>query len=989
MKIFNQSSIRGKLISIIVSITFTVILIGFTFVTINDISNLKKQMITEVTIVGNLIGDFCQPFLDWELSDEINEVLERFVELETVHNAIVYNTEGEEFAKYTKKQADTNFVPIVTKDTTNFEFKANYLHASLPIKDNLNKTYGTVYIRVSTIELTKSIQNRLTTILILFLALTVISYIAASTMQRIVSQPVLRLADIMNKVSNETDYSIRVRKETNDEVGILYEGFNRMLDQIELRAKERRKAEQALRDSQELFESFMEHLPAHGLILSKNSQVIYANKAFKDTVGIEDIVGRSTKDIFPEEISVQLIKNQEEALEEGYNVSIETLINKYNQEVIYQTHKFKIKNTQQGNLLGVVAINITEQMKVERALSESELKYRQVVENANDIIIVIQKERIKFYNQKMLEISGYSHDELIGEDISKFVSEDDFKIMMEDFKLRTNSNTVHKTYTISLITKSGKKKIVEVNPIVIKWNKQTAILAFVRDLTERMLMEKEKRAKEEAEKANRAKSEFLANMSHEIRTPMNAILGFSELLLKNSSNPQDKQYLNTILSSGKTLLSLINDILDLSKIEAGKLDIQLDSINIRLLLGEIIQIFSQKALEKGIDLKLDTNKLMNVAVNLDEIRTRQIMFNLVGNAVKFTQKGSVSIYAESSYCLENEEFVKLSIRIVDTGVGIKKEQLEKIFDAFHQESGDTSKKFGGTGLGLTITKRLVEMMNGNIKVKSESGVGSEFIVEFPKLKSEGMLEEVDENLNEEVISLKFEPANLLVVDDIRLNRELIKGYLADTDIKVTDISSGEEAIELLKTFKPDIVLMDLKMPGLSGEDTTKIIRKEELVSGIPIVAFTASVLKDEEEPLMKYFDGIIRKPILRNDLINFIKLYLKHTQKDRDSELVSKLVENQNAITAEAKERLPILIESLENELYEKWKKNSKGISLTSVKIFAEELIQIGEEYKVNLIAGYGKELESYAKNLDVIKMRQSIKEYPEKIDLLKTILVS
>jgi len=414
------------------------------------------------------------------------------------------------------------------------------------------------------------------------------------------------------------------------------------------------------------------------------------------------------------------------------------------------------------------------------------------------------------------------------------------------------------------------------------------VIAISRDITARKVYEAQlKEAKAEAERANRAKSEFLANISHEIRTPMNSILGFSEVILNTSANDRQKSQLKTILDSGKTLLSLINDILDLSKIEAGKMVITNESTDLRLIIGEIFRLFQQKSLEEYIQLIEDFDDNFPEIIIIDEVRIRQVLLNLVGNALKFTHKGFVKI--KVVLLADRGRRIDFAISVIDTGIGISKHDRAAIFESFKQKAGHDARKYGGTGLGLSISKRLTELMNGSISLESEPGKGSNFTVNFRNVLKGNKTDYKEKEFVWGDNSIVFKGSKILIVDDIKQNRELVLAYLEDHNLDLFEAENGEEAIELALLFSPDLILMDIRMPGLDGYEATEIIRKDPMTAKIPIIALTASTLKSEMILMEKVFDGYLRKPLQKNILL---KELIKHL--DCDMELKPETVPTEN-----------------------------------------------------------------------------------------------
>ncbi len=387
-----------------------------------------------------------------------------------------------------------------------------------------------------------------------------------------------------------------------------------------------------------------------------------------------------------------------------------------------------------------------------------------------------------------------------------------------------------------------------------------------------------KEAKEAAERANQAKSEFLANMSHEIRTPMNAILGFTELLEEEITNPRSREFLEAVSSSGETLLHLINDILDLSRIESGKLEFNLDTVNPRELLSEIRQIFLNKAREKNLELILEVDPGLPEALLLDQLRVRQILFNLVGNAVKFTDGGYVKLGARLLDSGGKTGCVDMSLWVEDSGIGIPEAQQAGVFDVFVQQRGQCAVRYGGTGLGLAIVRRLTQMMGGTVSLHSEEGRGSTFRITLKEVPTAEILDESSETETFNVDAVRFGKSSILVADDKGINRRLLIHYLSrQEEVEIIEAKNGKEAVDLAARHRPDIVLMDVVMPEMDGCEATALLKQARSLKNIPVVIITASALKEQETEIKKAGgDGHLNKPVSKSELYAELMRFLPY-----------------------------------------------------------------------------------------------------------------
>jgi CheY-like chemotaxis protein len=353
---------------------------------------------------------------------------------------------------------------------------------------------------------------------------------------------------------------------------------------------------------------------------------------------------------------------------------------------------------------------------------------------------------------------------------------------------------------------------------------------------------------------------------------MNSILGFAEVMMNTTSDKQQKTYLKTILDSGRTLLSLINDILDLSKIEAGRLEISPEPTDMKKMLAEMENLFSHKIKEKNLEFIIESDSRLPNAIVIDDLRIRQILLNLIGNAVKFTNSGYIKIKID--VVRSGPDFIDFDLKVMDSGIGIAGKNYQYLFDAFSQQSGQNSRQFGGTGLGLAITKRLVELMNGKIGVESELGKGSCFTVSFFDVKYTGTSQSRKEEFAWTEKNISFKESKILVVDDITHNRTLVLTFLNRYNVELFEAENGEEAVAKALEIKPDLIFMDIRMPKMDGYEATRQIKSNAATAGIPVIALTASTMQDELSKVLSHFDGYIQKPVHKKTLINELVRFL-------------------------------------------------------------------------------------------------------------------
>ncbi|MFD1602468.1 PAS domain S-box protein [Flavobacterium artemisiae] len=541
----------------------------------------------------------------------------------------------------------------------------------------------------------------------------------------------------------------------------------------------------------------------------------------------------------------------------------------------------------------VLANNISsalERNRNETRILESEEKFKLIANNIPGTVYLSKFDAFStkiFLNDEVLNLTGYSKSEFIENNLS-FLSlihhDDKEEVINNQIDNLQKGMPLHNVYRIK--RKTGEYIWVEEFGDVIKKDDEIEFVGGIYfDITNKKEIEDAIKAKQLAEAANKSKSDFLANMSHEIRTPLNGIIGFTHLLMKTGLEEIQEKYMTTINQSAHSLLEIINDILDFSKIEAGKLELFIDLYDIKKVLGQVFDLIVYESNQKNLQLELNVDSDVPKYIWTDIVRIKQILINLLSNAVKFTNQGSIKLNVSVLGKDKNDNYV-IRFSVIDTGIGILEKNQKKIFKAFSQEDSSTTRKFGGTGLGLTISNQLLALMESRLQLESKIGEGSTFYFDL-SLKTSN--QSINDKYNAEIKSLNLdieseenEPneknITFLIVEDNKVNMLLLKTIIKNlySNAYIFECENGYEAVQRFESINPTIVFMDIQMPIMNGYETTRAIRNTKKGRDIPIIAVTAGAEKEERNKCISAgMDDYISKPIMKGTVEEALVKWLR------------------------------------------------------------------------------------------------------------------
>lgn len=644
---------------------------------------------------------------------------------------------------------------------------------------------------------------------------------------------------------------------------------------------ERRRAEAALKDSESLYHSLLEGLPVMVLRKDLQGRFTFANQRFCAELGktLEEIVGKTDFDFFPPELAAKY--QQDDRRVTGTRTTFETVeghVVAGGQKCFVQVIKTPVYDGT-GNVTGLLGIfwDVTDKHRAEEALEHERYLLHTLMDNLPDRIYFKDRQSRFLRNNRAhlrrfglhdaAQIAGKSDFDFFAKEHAQRAYEDEQQVMRtgQPFTKEQKETWPDGRVTWALTTKL---------PLRDERGEIIGTFGISRDITERKLAEEALRlAKEAAEEASRTKSQFLASMSHELRTPLNSVIGFANILLKNKSgnlNSSELNFLDRIQANGQHLLALINQILDLSKIEARKVELQVRPVALDVLVRETVAQQEGLVRDRPVQLLADLPGTL-APIHTDADKLKQIIINLIGNALKFTERGSVTVRVAT----DPADHRPARIDVVDTGIGIPREKLGVIFEAFQQADAGTARKYGGTGLGLTISQALCQLMNYRIEVASEVGKGSAFsIILSPGLQPAAEPSPAPPSPQPAPDQL---PGHLvLVIDDEEDSRILLTHLVEECGCRVITADSGEQALRRAREVRPDLITLDLMMPRMSGWEILSAIKADADLRGIPVVV--VSVAAGESGGRILGAVDVLQKPVSRDDLLAALQRNLPATQ---------------------------------------------------------------------------------------------------------------
>ncbi|XPV77280.1 MAG: response regulator [Desulfovibrio sp.] len=625
----------------------------------------------------------------------------------------------------------------------------------------------------------------------------------------------------------------------------------------------RRNAELKLSQKELMLQSVLSTSPS-GIGLVEDGCITWMSGRLKDMLEFQENDLLTVESVFVGNDDL-LFPRDSSPLDEPHSILLETDVVSRNGRAQYCLVSVSHRGKDQSGYIFSV-LDISENKRLLRERREAEQRYEILFRRAALPCLLVNPRdgRIADANDKAVLFYGYGHD-LIGMNICNINTIDDEKLQKcMNYILKSNEGCFQFPHRLA----SGEIREVEVNTGMVKFRNEDYIFSIVNDISEELEIRKNlERARTMAERAAQAKSQFLATVSHELRTPLNGVLGMLQLLMETDLNDEQLEYVNMSLGAGNGLVNLISDILDLSRMEAGKLTLAEERVELCQLIEQMNTVFAVEALQKGLEFSIDCN--VEEPVLADGSRLAQILFNLIGNAIKFTSEGGVKVSLELLH--RDNHAPRLLIGVEDTGIGIGTDFIDELFTPFTQEDPSHSRGYQGAGLGLGIVKKFVDLMGGNISVSSASGEGTEVYVVVKVKKYQPTSDNV--TLPAPTTSARKRIKTVAIAEDNMPNRVALSGYLSKNGFDVISAADGSELIKKIENKGVDVILMDVQMPKMDGLEATRVIRSGVggIASTVPIIAITAHAMSGDKEKFIKLgMNNYIAKPIDMRNLLDLL-----------------------------------------------------------------------------------------------------------------------
>jgi PAS domain S-box-containing protein len=868
MFFFRKSSIQRKLIFVVLCTSVLGLGLACLGFELYERSSFRASMTSELSTLADTLGANTAASLAFDDLKSAQDMLAALHAEPHIVAACLYDRGGKIFAEYRHDGVSADLqMPSLQADGARFESQSLTLFRSVYLG---GEKAGTIAI-VSDLGALRAKIRQYTEISALVLLISMLAtLLVSSRLLRPITGPILQLAGIAGKVSSEEDYSLRAVVQSDDEVGTLVRSFNQMLERIQerdtalqqakddlesrvqarteelrLEVSERRQAEMALRERTGILDTLIVSNPIAIVAQDLLGRVELANPAFHELFGYspDETYGKPLDDLIAAgDLKVEATAIYQDILARKTIHRTSQRRRKDGSLVDVEIHGVPLLID--GKPRGSFALyqDISHRIRVEKAVRESEERFRTLSEAAPvGIFCADANGQLLYLNNRLAEMTGRAAGEVLGNGWITSIHPEDREGVKKVW-CAGNAMGMELKDECRFLTPEGHVNWVEWQTRVLHGPDGSfqGFVGVIEDVTKRRAAEQRLlEAKKAAEAANLAKSEFLANMSHEIRTPLNGVMGMTDLALETELTPEQREYLSTVKMSADSLLTVINDILDFSKIEAGKIDLDVLDFDLRDCLEGALKTLALRADEKGLELLCEVAPEVPELARGDSNRLRQVIVNLVGNAIKFTNEGEVALKVQLD-AIEGGDRI-LEFIVSDTGIGIPPEKQALIFEPFSQADTSTTRKYGGTGLGLTISSRLVEMMGGRIWVESLVGRGTQFHFTIRLAVVDARDIDIGKIASPELLR----NVKVLVVDDNRTNLRILEGMVKRWEMKPTSVEGGEEALAHLSTARTagepfGLILMDMHMPKMDGFSLVANIRRRPELSTITIMMLTSA-----------------------------------------------------------------------------------------------------------------------------------------------------